>query len=285
MFNSTVLEVAIGIIFCFCAVSLIVSAVNEGVSSFLNLRGKYLLQSIQTLLNEPAGSGLVLDLYNHARFNPSGNGTASNVKQLKTLPSYADPRQFAAALAEIVQTKMAASGDLSAAIQGIPDAQLRQLLTGMYKRVGADLHAFEAEVAYWFDNSMQRLAGHYKRTIQWWTVLCGFLLAMTFNIDALHLFKVLWAHPALMSNVSAAQLVDAHSALDHLNVTSLPIGWEQAPLSYTDGVLTRAYSLNQFAQMGAGWVITASSTLFGSPFWFDLLQKVTNLRGTGKKIA
>jgi flagellar biosynthesis protein FliR len=40
MFNSTVLEVAIGMISCYCAVSLIVSSINEGVSSMLQLRGK-----------------------------------------------------------------------------------------------------------------------------------------------------------------------------------------------------------------------------------------------------
>ena len=56
MFNSTVLEVGIGLIFCFCAVSLIVSSINEGLSSFLQMRGKYLRKGIQTLLNEPAGA-------------------------------------------------------------------------------------------------------------------------------------------------------------------------------------------------------------------------------------
>ena len=33
----------------------------------------------------------------------------------------------------------------------------------------------------------------------------------------------------------------------------------------------------------AGWLVTASSALFGSPFWFDLLQRMVQLRGTGKK--
>jgi hypothetical protein len=30
-----------------------------------------------------------------------------------------------------------------------------------------------------------------------------------------------------------------------------------------------------------GWVITAFSTLFGAPFWFDLLQTVVRLKGSG----
>ena len=43
MFGSTVLEVAIGLIACFCAVSLIVSSLNEAIASFVQLRGKCLL--------------------------------------------------------------------------------------------------------------------------------------------------------------------------------------------------------------------------------------------------
>ncbi len=275
MFNSTVLEVGIGLIFCFCAVSLIVSSINEGLSSFLQMRGKYLRKGIQTLLNEPAGAGLVLDLYKHAGFNPHSNGTESSIKGMKDLPSYVEPSQFAVAFTEILQTRSPVPTDLNSAIQGVPDAQLRQLLSNMYRRAGADVHRFEAELATWFDRSMQRLSGSYKRTIQWWTVLIGFALALLMNIDALHLFKVLWAHPALVSKLSASQLSDANSAIAGLTAASLPIGWELPPFSYSPG---------QMAQMAAGWVITASSTLFGAPFWFDLLQKVTNLRGTGPKV-
>ncbi len=283
MFNSTVLEVAIGLIFCFCSVSLIVSSVNEGISSFLKLRGKYLLEGLKTLLNDRTGTGLVLDLYNHARLNPGGTGTAAGVEELHGLPSYVDARQFAVALNEVLQAASGTPGDMLAAIEHVPDVQLRGVLRNMYQRAGADLQRFEAEVAYWFNNAMDRLAGDYKRTMQWCALLVGFALAVLMNIDALHLFKVLWAHPALMLQVDTTPLLDAHSALANLNATSLPIGWERPPFTYEDGALAWTYTFSECAQMAAGWAITASSTLFGSPFWFDLLQKVTHLRGTGPK--
>ena len=72
---------------------------------------------------------------------------------------------------------------MGSAIQNIPNPQLRRALSSMYERAGNDLSQFEAEVAYWFDQSMQRLAGAYKRTIQVWTVVFGLVLAMVFNID------------------------------------------------------------------------------------------------------
>jgi hypothetical protein len=285
MFNSTVLEVALGLVFCFSAVSLIVSSINEGIASFLKLRSKYLLSGLKTLLNDPTGNQLVRDLYNHAYFNPGSSGTAVNLKRLRALPSYVEPRQFAVALVKVLRIKSGAGADVLVAVQSVADPQLRQAFLDMAQRAGGDLDRFEAELAYWFDNSMDRLSGNYKRTMQWCTLLIGFLLAVGMNIDALHLFKVLWEHPALMSQVDAARLQDAHSAMQNMNVTSLPIGWEQAPFTYTNGVLGWTYSASQFAQMAAGWAITASSTLFGSSFWFDLLQKITHLRGTGPKVA
>jgi hypothetical protein len=30
-------------------------------------------------------------------------------------------------------------------------------------------------------------------------------------------------------------------------------------------------------------MVTASTTLFGAPFWFDLLQRAVQMRGTGSK--
>jgi hypothetical protein len=63
MFNSAILDVAIGLVFCFASVALFVSVVNEAIASALKLRHKTLLAGIKLLLNDPDGSGLVLKLY------------------------------------------------------------------------------------------------------------------------------------------------------------------------------------------------------------------------------
>ena len=48
----------------------------------------------------------------------------------------------------------------------------------------------------------------------------------------------------------------------------------------TDFTLSEQARRNfKLALMTMGWMVTALSTLFGAPFWFDLLQKATNLRG------
>jgi hypothetical protein len=114
---------------------------------------------------------------------------------------------------------------------------------------------------------MDRVSGAYKRRSQLWTFLIGLLVAAVFNVDTIRLFEQLWQHPALVSRISVLAMPDAQSAIDQLQ--TLPIGWQG---------ITRVD-----LAMVVGWAVTALSALFGAPFWFDNLQKLVNLRGTGQK--
>jgi hypothetical protein len=49
MFNSAIIDVAIGMVLTFLAVSLAASAITEAISSFMKLREKTLLKGIQDL--------------------------------------------------------------------------------------------------------------------------------------------------------------------------------------------------------------------------------------------
>jgi len=39
----------------------------------------------------------------------------------------------------------------------------------------------------------------------------------------------------------------------------------------------------EFAWQAAGWLLTALAGMLGAPFWFELLQRLVNLRGVGPK--
>ncbi|MEJ7805972.1 MAG: hypothetical protein WKG03_08645, partial [Telluria sp.] len=70
-----------------------------------------------------------------------------------------------------------------------------------------------------------------------------------------HLFQSLWQHPAL-----AAQITSAPASVDARAMQALwrlPIGWESFPPRFND-----AFAINV-----AGWLLTASTALFGAPFW------------------
>jgi hypothetical protein len=273
MFNSTVLEVAIGLVFCYASVALITSSIYEAIASWLNLRSKTLFKGIQSLLNEGEGSNqtLLLGIYNHALASPLGNGAANNIEEIKTKPSYIDSKNFASAL---IQTVQSASGDfkkLGQDINGIQNDQMKQLLRGMYDNSAGNIEKLQNDLAAWFDSGMDRLSGNYKRQSQLWCFVIALFLAVLFNIDSIHLFTTLWQHPALVEQISSPA-GSSEAAL--AQIQTLPIGWSNNEyLKY----------LSENPKIFAGWLITASASLFGGPFWFDLLKQLINLRGAGNK--
>ena len=270
MLQSTVLEVAIGLVFCFASVALIVSSINEAIASALKLRSKSLLSGVKSLLNDEKFTGLALKLYNHALINPIDGGKAATEKDLKHKPSYIESKQFAVALVEVLQSAGGGFAQLANDIDKVQDPQLRQLLQGMYARAGGKIENLRADLAGWFDNGMERVSGAYKRRTQLISLILGLLIAAFLNIDSFHLFRSLWEHPILAAQIGMPGTSDAGTALDGLK--ALPIGWKEVP-ALDAGLLL----------LFAGWLVTASSALFGAPFWFDLLQRMVQLRGTGKK--
>src|ERR1700749_1351906 len=74
MFGSTILDVAIGLIFSFLAISLFTSAAVEAINSLLQLRAVNLKSGIMALVNDPGFAGLAKDLYAHPLVSPLGPG-------------------------------------------------------------------------------------------------------------------------------------------------------------------------------------------------------------------
>jgi hypothetical protein len=270
-------------------VALLTSSLYEAIASRLELRASNLFAGLQQVLNVTPGTDvaapvapaaanvakamapaeMLLWLYNHALVNPRSDGAAASLAQLKIKPSYIYPLQFADALLELIHLM---PGDTLAARvdNGIADPQLRAFLNGVITRTQADVDQVRNELVRWFNNSMDRISGAYKRDAQAWTCLIGLLIAIALNIDCFHLFKVLWLHPLSAEQFQVQQGVDAEDAAKWL--TALPLGWSGDVWSGdTPTWLLRI----------AGWVVTATSALFGAPFWFDLLGRVTRLKGAG----
>jgi len=58
---------------------------------------------------------------------------------------------------------------------------------------------------------------------------------------------------------------------------SLPIFWTEEK--------NRPSSLDEWLIAIGGWLITIAALSLGAPFWFDALNKLSNLRMAGKKPA
>ena len=273
MFNSTVLEVAVGMVFCFAAVALIVSSIYEAIASIFGLRSKTLLTGVKALLNDDSFSDLARGIYNHALINPRASGTAETEDDLINLPSYIDAKDFSTALLDCIQSGPGDFTKLGDDIEAITDPQLKSLLKGFYVHAQGDAAVLHQKLATWFDGSMDRVSGAYKRWSQLWCFLIGLLIAALFNIDTFHLFSTLWAHPSLAAGLDTVGMEHASDAMNHL--VALPVGWATFPPEF---------GRTLFIQL-VGWLVTASAALFGAPFWFDILQQILKIRvrGTGSK--
>ena len=271
MFGSSVLEVAIGLTFCYGTVALIVTTLQEALAAAFRLRANTLLAGIKSMLNDPRFDALAQMVYAHPLVNPHSDGNPVDERHLAARPSYIEPAHFAIALIDSIQRVPGDFARMQADIDAVGDPQVRRALQALHARAAGDLERFQLMVAGWFDNAMERVSGAYKRRQLLISLLISLLLAILFNIDSINLFRTLWQQPQLAAHIGAAP--GALDAATLRQLWALPIGWESFP-----PVLDAAFALQ-----AAGWLITASTTLFGAPFWFDLLQRAVQLRGTGAR--
>jgi hypothetical protein len=271
MLGSTVLEVAIGLTFCFGTVALIVTTIQEALASIFRLRANTLLAGVKNMLGDPNFTQLAQAVYAHPLVNPHGAASVADERDLSTKPSYIEPVHFAIALIDSIQQHGPATYEaLGQAIEQIADPQVKRAMQALYKRA-ADVQQFQQLVASWFDNAMERMSGAYKRQQLLISFLLSLLVCILFNVDAIHLFRTLWQQPALAAHINGAPGMLDKGTVDAF--MALPIGWTSFP-----PVLNSAFLLQV-----AGWLVTASTTLFGAPFWFDILQRAVQMRATGSK--
>jgi len=272
MFNSTIVDVAIGLIFTFLTVSLAVSSILEAIASVMKWRSNTLLQGVKQLLNDPNLTGVALSIYNHALVNPRDAGTATHEGQLKNKPAYIVPLQFADALIQIGKITQDSPDKIKAAINSyFTDVQIRNFLLGSVDRTAGDISKMRVEIAGWFDNAMDRLGGEYKRRTQIWTFFIALLIAGSLNISSITIGKALWQQPMIAKSIAPTE--NFKTAVAQLQNMDVPLGWTQArfaDLKTTNGL-----------DAIAGWLITAVATLFGASFWFDALGRIIRLKGSG----
>jgi len=314
MFGSTILEVAIGLLFVYLLLSLLCSAVGEYIEAKFNNRAKYLKEGITLLLNDTAGGGIDLasQLYAHGLVRPFyRDGTK--------LPSYIPSRTFALALWNMAST--AAAGDGSGGAAGVtadlkavraavaahlPNRELRTALLTLIDEAQGDVEKARRNIEEWYDGMMDRVSGWYKRRTTVMMLLLGFVVAAVVNADTINIANTLARDGALRSSLVAAaeqrirtplpstpaggtrQEVDAEatrnlqSANETLNALGLPIGWTRATPGNKDDRRRVPDTFGDFLLKLVGILVTAFAISQGAPFWFDLLNKFMVVRSTVK---
>lgn len=301
MFNNVVLDIAIGLVLMFLVLSLMGTVLNEFISTTVDLRAKTLSGAIQKLLDDPTLRSAFL---NH--------GLIDGPKQvLGKDPSYLSGQTFALAILGAVDPNNPAPNFKQAedAIKLIrTDSNVKDALLAQLKKADGDIEKLRDGIATYFDASMDRVTGLYKKYLRQITFAVGVGIVVVLNADALNVATSLWKDSSLraqmvetargMTNDAAKPGTndDYAARLNTLDqsIRPLPIGWSASQIkseisSWTK--LSEKYGFWPVVFHGAWWTlvkiiglgITVFAISLGAPFWFDMLSKLMNVRGTGNK--
>jgi hypothetical protein len=263
--------------FIFLVFAFFVSTIVEAIASLMRWRACTLIEGMKELLNDRQFNGLALRLYNHPRINPLGSGFATSESDLKYAPDYIDSKQFGDALISVTNIARETPGELEAAIDtNITNPRLNDLLKDISSRTGGDLDKIRDELADWFDASMDSISGTYKRKTEVWSFVVGLTLAVGLNFSLFAFETSLWRQP-MIERMMPTTTITAGDALQFVSNMQLPLGW----------TLERLQRLLRVDGIGiaAGWLMTALTTVFGAPLWFDGLQQIARLKGSGPSPA
>ena len=273
MFDNPFIDIALGLMFFYVVLSLVASAVQEWIASLFALRSKNLWSGVQNLV----GNKYANKVYKHPLIK--------NLSKKNKLPSYIAPETLSAVLLEVIAKERNGKSFVShtaneavAMVSGISDEDpLKEILSTLIDNGDDVVNTLRERLASWFDEGMSRVAGWYKRQAK--LIIFGIAAVITLLTDAssIHIAEELWRNDALRTQIATqaqvAVQVGEIATVEAGNLASLdafPIGWSEYPQSFPGWIMAVL-----------GWLITTAAISLGAPFWFDLLGKVANLRGSG----
>lgn len=308
--NFKILEVLICIIFLYLLLSLLVTTIQELLSSILKLRSKELEKGITRMLGDENQMKLPADFFSHWMIKYLS-------KNEKEKPSYISKTDFSKALVDILKhTPDIKNTDdvITEAISKLPDGDTKKLINSFWEDSKKDITQFKVSVEGWFDSTMDRVTGWYKRIIQRFVFAIGLAIVILFNVDTFQVYQTL-----SNDDTKRASLVEMAKVYSDMYEKKIAENRQGAAVKNTGGTTEEiAKSINEiqeelvrmnsdcntlglgwsncnellplkisnwqnYLQKILGWLVTALAITLGAPFWFDMLQKTMNIRNAGKK--
>jgi hypothetical protein len=238
MWQMQVLDVAIGLFLMYLLFSLVCTAATELLSALFQIRAGMLRDKIKEMLGSASAGRLYEQLF---------------IKPDKRNPSYVKAQDFSLALLEVLSPSAPGSpprafltlrssvageyADAEAKLAGLAsartpaeerlkrDAQARlrsiKAILALVDDSGRDMAKLKESIEHWFDSTMERLTGAYKRNAQVAIFVLGSLIVVGLNADTIAICRKLWTDTALRAAlVSAATQVVQPPAGDSLAKTA-----------------------------------------------------------------
>ena len=230
----------------------------------------------------------------------------------KDFPSYLSNSQFSQVLMDLLETKGTAENAetrweiVQSGIKALPDAAKgplmalsrdaeRNLLPGQ-----EPMGVFQFLAGQWFDAMMDRTTGWYKRLTQVWNFIVGLVLAVACNLNVMAITRALSTNDELraafvqkaeasvkaQSDLAARMGVEESKgaravfdeAVTELAEAGFPVGWNK-----TTAAAWAKHPVSTFFESLLGWLMAGAAAALGAQFWFDLMKKIINMRGTGSR--
>jgi len=214
MTGNIILNVFIGLAFLYLLYSLFATIILELINNFLKLRATNLIFTLKRMLYDERKSGRVygfwnaflgffgkisnsknMELYRSFIKQPAikylGNGGFFNI------PSYLTATDFSKALIDSVKDKgFVESTALAKVHTGLneffpEDSETKKHILSLLSDANNDLEKFKILVENWYDSTMERAIGWYKRKTQLILLLIGMVMAFGLNLDTLEIAKTL----------------------------------------------------------------------------------------------
>jgi len=252
---TTILELAISMAFFFLMFSAICSAIQELIANAFRWRATNLEQAIGKLLRDPK---LASALYAHPIISglnsPRWLRTRSDHK-----PSYIPATHFASALIDVLKISPPAAGAKQLDFGGEVNPQIEQLLNSLVQGVGASFEDTRKAIESWFDASMERVSGWYKRKAHAWMWLIGLLMCLLLNADSINVAKLFWNDEALRAATVKAATERVQQGAPNTTNTQDPAGDAKKTWDELSAVRRKLTGL----KLPIGWCSESNNGQFG----------------------
>lgn len=307
LFNSAVLDVVIGLVFVYLLLAILCTAANEWLAALSKSRAKFLQKGIKQLLNNQATtdddspSAFIKAFYKH----PIVTGLMKDGNH----PTYLSASAFSTVVLDLLTAKQAGGEDpvdMNELVDAIPPGDVKQALLALAQSSRRESKPIAAALEGWFNDAMDRVSGWYKRRTQVWTIVIAACLTIVANADTIQISRRLWVDPVLRGAMvegakARAQKPPATISVDYPDDADPTVGTvtrtdnqgseispeERQLLGQIIGWrgVVQNNTWKDWGERGFGWLLTVLALSMGAPFWFDLLNKFTNVRFAGKSPA
>jgi len=303
MFRLETLNVLIGLVTVYLAFGLACTAIVEAISAWFNIRSKNLEAALTEFLNGDLKQNetFIKAFYDHPLVQALSKGKDGR-------PSYI-PSEIVGRVVEALVTANGTAKSLAAAVNSLPGTpatnRAKGLLDTFVARASGDAAEFRKAVETHFNGVMDRASGWFKRYAQNVALAVAAVLVIGANVDTVNLVTSLASNPtagAKMVEIVEQQLVAAktieeqaetgqaeggitveqakkqseaaRAALDRaassMESAGLRFGWKDYPKAFSE-----------YCTKIAGLLASILAISLGAPFWFDMLQRIMQVRSSG----